>query len=130
MNELAGASAALASLIGLACWARTVPTRAWGGGATGTASSPSSKGASLRAWAVALATLVLQALAATAAAGPAAGLALVIASWMVLGWLLVLAMNQWPVASPRWARRLGALGGAGCVLVPAWQLLRAWGVAA
>ena len=30
MNELLGLAAALASLVALACWARTVPTRAWG----------------------------------------------------------------------------------------------------
>lgn len=123
MNELIGASAALASLIALTRWARTVPTRAWGDG------TPPTTAASRHAWAVVLATLVLQALAATAAAGLAAGLALVVAAWMVLGWLLVLAMNQWPTASLRWSNLLGALGGAGCVLALAWQFLRAWGVA-
>lgn len=123
MNELIGASAALASLMALTHWARTVPTRAWGDGAApGTATFRST-------WAMVLATLVLQALAATAAAGLAAGLALVVAAWMVLGWLLVLAMNQWPAASLRWGRRLGALGGAGCVLALAWQLVRGWGAA-
>lgn len=75
-----------------------------------------------------LATLVLQALAATAAAGLAAGLALVVAAWMVLGWLLVLAMNQWPAGSLRWGHRLGALGGAGCLLALAWQLLPVGGL--
>lgn len=118
MNELIGASAALASLIALTRWARTVPTRAWGDGtAPGTA-------ASRRTWAVVMATLVLQTLAATAAAGLTAGLALVVAAWMVLGWLLVLAMNQWPAASLRWGPRLGALGCTGCLLALAWQLLR------
>lgn len=121
MNELIGASAALASLIALTSWARAVPTRAWGDGSTPTTA------ASRRARAMALATLVLQALAATAATGLAAGLALVVAAWMVLGWLLVLAMNQWPAASLRWGRRLGALGGVGCVLALAGQLLRVWG---
>ncbi|PTT20035.1 hypothetical protein DBR12_10700 [Acidovorax sp. HMWF029] len=123
MNELIGASAALASLIALTRWARTVPTRAWGDG------SPPATAASRRTWAVVLATLALQALAATAAAGLAAGLALVVAAWMALGWLLVLAMNQWPAASLRWGRRLGALGGAGCLLALAWQLVRWWGAA-
>lgn len=123
MNELIGASAALASLIALTRWARTVPTRAWGDG------TPPAAAASRRAWAVVLATLVLQALAATAAAGLAAGLALVVAAWMVLGWLLVLAMNQWPASSLRWGHRLGALGGTGCLLALAWQLLRAGGLA-
>lgn len=122
MNELIGASAALASLVGLTCWARTVPTRAWGDG------TPPATAASRRAWAVVLATVVLQALAAITAAGLAAGLALVMAAWMVLGWLLVLAMNQWPAASLRWGHRLGALGGAGCVLALAWQFLRAGGL--
>ena len=115
MNEITGLCAALASLMALTTWARTVPTRAWGDGTA----------APWRAGAVALATLVLQALAATTAAGLAAGLALVVAAWMVLGWLLVLAMNQWPATSLPWARRLGALGAAGCVLALAWQLVRA-----
>jgi hypothetical protein len=121
MNELIGASAALASLIALTGWARAVPTRAWG---EGTSPAPS------RTWAAALGTLMLQALAATAVAGLAAGLALVIASWMVLGWLLVLAMNLWPQASLRWAWRLGALGCTGCVLALVGQLLRTMGAAA
>ena len=111
MNELIGASAALASLIALTRWARTVPTRAWGDG------TPPATAASRRAWAVVVATVVLQALAATAAAGPAAGLALVV------------AMNQWPASSLRWGHRLGALGGTGCLLALAWQLLRAGGLA-
>ena len=110
MNELIGASAALASLIALTRWARTVPTRAWGDG------TPPATAASRRAWAVVLATVVLQALAATAAAGLAAGLALVMAAWMVLGWLLVLAMNQWPTPTRLWAPRLGGLGVGGCAL--------------
>lgn len=114
MNELASLCAALASLTALTCWARTVPTRAWG---DGTAAYP-------RAWAVALTTLALQAGAALSAAGLAAGLALVVAAWMVLGWLLVLAMNHWPAASLRWGRRLGALGGAGCLLALAWHILQ------
>jgi hypothetical protein len=118
MNELISASAALASLIGLSCWARTVPTRAWGDGAPPTAPS-----ALPRAWAVALATIALQSIAAIDASGLTAGLALVAASWMVLGWLLVLAMNQWPAATLAWARRLGALGAAGCVLALASQWL-------
>ncbi|KQO19697.1 hypothetical protein [Acidovorax sp. Leaf78] len=112
MNEFTGLCAAVASLMALTCWARSVPTRTWGDG------SPAPR----RAWAVALATVVLQILTATAAAGLAAGVALVVAAWMVLGWLLVLAMNQWPTASLQWARRLGALGGAGCVLALAWHL--------
>ena len=119
MNELISASAALASLIGLSCWARAVPTRAWGDGALTT-----SRAALPRAWAVVLATVALQSIAAVAAAGLTAGLALVVAAWMVLGWLLVLAMNQWPATSLPWARRLGMLGGAGCVLALAWQCLQ------
>ena len=128
MNELAGASVALASLIGLACWARTVPTRAWGDGASTCPSHCAPHRVPLRAWAVTLATFALQVLAATATSGLAARVALVIASWMVLGWLLVLAMNQWPVASRLWAPRLGALGCASCVLVLSWQFLGAWAV--
>ena len=124
MNELIAACAALASLIALTRWARAVPTRAWGDGIGGTDQAPP---APLRAGAVAVGTLLLQSSAATAATGLAAGLALVAASWMVLGWLLVLAMNQWPAASLPWAQRLGALGGAGCVLALAWELVRAGG---
>jgi hypothetical protein len=113
-EELVGASAALASLIGLSHWARAVPTRAWGDGTPGRT----------RAWAIALGTLVLQGMAAVAAAGPTAGVALVIAAWMALGWLLVLAMNLWPEAALRWAQRLGVVGGTGCVVALGWLLLR------
>ena len=112
--ELIGTCAALASLIGLTCWAQAVPTRAWGDGSTGPA----------QAWAVALGALALQTVAAVAAAGPTAGVALVIAAWMALGWLLVMAMNLWPQAALRWARRVGALGGAGCVMALGWLLVR------
>lgn len=115
MNELFSASAALASLLGLAVWAGAVPTRAWDDGA------PANH---RRAVAVALGTLVLQSATAVAAAGMAAGLALVLAAWMVLGWLLVLAMNQWPATSRRWAWRLGAAGCGGCMLALAWPFLR------
>ncbi len=113
-EELIGASAALASLIGLSHWARSVPTRAWGDG------TPDR----IRAWAIALGTMVLQGMAAVTAAGPTAGVALVIAAWMALGWLLVLAMNMWPQAALRWVLRLGALGGAGCVVALGWLLVR------
>jgi hypothetical protein len=65
---------------------------------------------------VVLGTLLLQTAAATVAVGWAAGIALVLAAWMALGWLLVLAMNQWPQASLRWAPRLGSAGGCVCVL--------------
>ena len=114
MNELFSASAALASLLGLALWAGAVPTRAWGDGA------PANH---RHAKAVALGTLALQSAAAVSADGLAAGLVLVLAAWMVLGWLLVLAMNQWPAASRRWAWRLGAAGCVGCVLALAWPHL-------
>lgn len=113
-EELIGASAALASLVGLSHWARSVPTRAWGDG------TPDR----IRAWAIALGTMVLQGVAAVTAAGLTAGVALVIAAWMALGWLLVLAMNLWPQAALRWAWRLGALGGAGCVVALGWLLVR------
>ena len=107
--DLVCASAALASLLGLSHWAQAVPTRAWGDGAQ----APSSP-ARPRTFAAVSATLGLQTAAAVAAAGPAAGVALVLAAWMALGWLLVLGMNQWPRAARRWAVRLGALGCAGC----------------
>ncbi|MCU4121303.1 hypothetical protein [Variovorax sp. N23] len=115
MNELVSASVALASLHALALWARTASTRAWGDGA------PASH---RRAWAVALGTVALQGMAAVATTGIAAGLALVLASWMLLGWLLVLSMNQWPAGTLRWAPRLGAAGCAGCALALAWALLQ------
>lgn len=114
--ELMAASAALASLMALTHWAQCVATRAWGDGVQGLARK--------RAWATALVTLVLQTVTAVAAAGHAAGAALVVSAWMVLGWLLVLAMNHWPAASLRWGRRLGALGGAGCLLALAWHILQ------
>lgn len=106
--ELMAASAALASLTALAHWAQCAATRAWGDGLQGLARR--------RAWATALGTLVLQTATAVAAAGPAAGVALVVSAWMGLGWLLVLGMNQWPMAAQRWAMRLGALGCAACVV--------------
>ena len=93
--DLVCASAALASLLGLGHWAQAVPTRAWGDGAQAPSSPARPR-------------------TAGAAAGPAAGVALVLAAWMALGWLLVLGMNQWPRAARRWAVRLGALGCAGC----------------
>ena len=97
MNELLGLAAALASLVALACWARTVPTRAWG-------DDTPTGAARWRAKAVALGTLLLQTTTASLAAGWVAGVA------------LVLAMNLWPQASQRWALRLGGLGLGGCVL--------------
>lgn len=121
MNELLGAAAALASLIALTHWARAVSTRAWGSAAAPSPASPQ------RAWAVVLGTLLLQTVAATMAAGWAAGIALVLAAWMVLGWLLVLAMNHWPQASLRWAPRLGWAGGGICVLALGVQGLRMGG---
>jgi hypothetical protein len=115
MNELASANVALASLLALSLWARTAPTRAWGD-----AASASHR----RAWAMALGTLALQGMAAVANVGIAAGLTLVLASWMLLGWLLVLSMNQWPAGTLRWAPRLGAGGCMGCALTLAWALLQ------
>ncbi|MCW5259392.1 hypothetical protein D5045_03575 [Verminephrobacter eiseniae] len=117
MNELLGGSAALTSLVALTHWARTVPTRAWGNGA------PDARRARPRAWAVALATVLLQTAAATVATGWAAGVALVPASWMVLGWLLAQSMNQWPGPSLRWAWRLGLASGGVCVLALALHVL-------
>jgi hypothetical protein len=116
MNELFSASAALASLLGLSLWSGTVPTRAWGDGA------PANH---RRTVAVSLGILALQSAAAVVAGGLAAGLALVLAAWMVLGWLLVLAMNQWPSASRQWAWRLGAVGCLGCLLALAWPFFQA-----
>lgn len=107
MNELLCAAAALASLLGLTHWARGVPTRAWGDVACAS---------TLRSWTVVLGTLLLQTAAATAASGWTAGIAQVLAAWMVLGWLLVLAMNQWPQVSLRWAMRVGWAAGGVCVL--------------
>lgn len=114
MNEWQGAAAAsaaaLASLVGLSVWARAVPTRAWGEGRAGV----STVNATSRAWGVALCTLLLQTVTVILALGWAAGLAVVLAAWMLSGWLLVLAMNQWPRATLRWARRLGWAGAGLC----------------
>lgn len=107
MNALLLAGCAvLASLLPLAWWARAVQTRAWGGAAM----DPRA------AWAAALISLALQGVAASRALGTAGGLALVVSAWMALGWLLALAMNQWPKASRRAALALGAAGMAGCAL--------------
>ncbi|WP_235516162.1 hypothetical protein [Acidovorax sp. Root219] len=108
-DTLALACTAAACLLALVHWAQATATRAWGDVLAG---PPTQR----KAWGLALATLALQASAATMAAGPAAGIAIALASWMVLGWGLVLAMNQWPKGSLRWARRIGAVGWAGCVL--------------
>ncbi len=115
MNAFAGASAALASLLALALCARLAPTRAWGERASAS---------HRRTWAGALGAVALQGTAAMATAGIAAGLALVLGSWMLLGWLLVLSMNQWPAGTLRWAPRLGVAGCAGCALALAWALLQ------
>lgn len=98
--------AVLASLLPLVAWAHAVPTRAWGDAAMGRRA----------AWAIALASLVLQAAAADIALGAAGAVALVASAWMALGWLLVLAMNQWPAASRRVALALGLGGLGGCGL--------------
>lgn len=110
MNDLLCAASALSSLLALTHWARAVPTRAWGDAAAPGAASPP------RALGVVLGTLLLQTTAAVVAAGWAAGFALVLAAWMGLGWLLVLAMNHWPQATLRWAPRLGWVGGGICAL--------------
>ncbi|MBS7776767.1 hypothetical protein [Acidovorax sp. CCYZU-2555] len=108
-HALALACAAAACLLALVRWAQATSTRSWGDASAG--SQPQRK-----AWCLALGTLALQTTAASAIAGPAAGIAIALASWMVLGWSLVLAMNQWPQGSLLWARRIGIAGWAGCVL--------------
>ena len=109
MSTLGVVCATAACLLALVRWARAVSTRAWGDGVPGERGQQG-------AWVFALATLALQGATATVAAGPAAGVTIALASWMVLGWALVLAMNQWPQGSLRWARRAGIAGWAGCVL--------------
>ncbi|MDA8448337.1 hypothetical protein M4R23_01200 [Acidovorax sp. GBBC 3332] len=84
-----------------------MPTRAWGDGA----GSHLQRCSTLAALCL---VLVLQGMSAGVAAGAAAGAALVPAAWMVAGWGMTLAMNQWPEHSLRWARRLGAAGLLGC----------------
>ena len=121
MNDLLCAASALSSLLPLTHWARAVPTRAWGDAAAPSAPSPQ------RAWGLVLGTLLLQTAAAVVAAGWAAGFALVLAAWMGLGWLLVLAMNHWPQASLRWAPRLGWAGTSVCALALGVQVLRLGG---
>ncbi len=109
MNAWLAGCAALAALAGLQAWAHAVPTRAWGDGAASAA-------ARRRALAAVVLTLALQGAATGAAFGPAAAAACIPASWMVMGWGLTLAMNQWPHGSRRWAGRLGMAGIAGGVL--------------
>ncbi|AVS89575.1 hypothetical protein C8238_16165 [Paracidovorax avenae] len=108
MNAFLLGSAVLASLAGLCLWARAVPTRAWGDGA----GSHLQRRGTLAAVCLVLA---LQGMSAGVAAGAAAAAALVPAAWMVAGWGLTLAMNQWPEHSLRRARWLGAVGLLGCV---------------
>ena len=98
--------AVLASLYPVALWARATATRAWGDATVGL--TP--------ALAAAAGALALQCGAAIAAQGPAGGVALVVAGWMGLGWLQVLAMNQWPRATLRAAQALGMAGLGGCAL--------------
>ncbi len=107
MNAFLLGSAVLASLAGLCLWARAVPTRAWGDGA----GSASQRRGTLAAVCLVLA---LQGTSAGMAAGAAAAAALVPAAWMVAGWGLTQAMNQWPEHSLRWARWLGTAGLLGC----------------
>lgn len=120
MNDLLCAASALASLLALTCWARAASTRAWGGAVHPMPASPQ------RSWGVVLGTLLLQMAAAIMAVGWAAGIAMVVAAWMVLGWLLVLAMNHWPQASLRWAPRLGGVGALACALAVCAQSLGVW----
>ncbi|MFN9475263.1 hypothetical protein [Acidovorax sp.] len=108
-DTLALACAAAACLLALVRWAQATDTRAWG-------DAPAGPQAQRKAWGLALATLALQCAAATVATGIAAGVAIAVASWMVLGWGLVLAMNLWPEGCLRWARRIGIAGWAGCAL--------------
>lgn len=103
--------AVLASLYPLVLWARATDTRAWGEATVGRT----------RVRAVAAGALALQLMAAITAQGPAGGIALVMAGWMGLGWLLVLAMNQWPTPSLRAAQVLGTAGLCGCALGLAWR---------
>ncbi|BFO57168.1 hypothetical protein [Acidovorax sacchari] len=107
MNAFLVGCAVLASLAGLCLWARAVPTRAWGDGA----GSHRQRRGTLAAICL---VLTLQGMAAGVAAGAASAAALVPAAWMVAGWGLTLAMNQWPEHCLRWARRLGAAGLLGC----------------
>jgi len=98
--------AVLASLYPLAIWGRASDTRAWGDATFSRA----------RARIASAGALALQCGAAIAAQGPAGGVALVVAGWMGLGWLQVLAMNQWPRATLRAAQALGMAGLGGCAL--------------
>lgn len=111
MDDFARLSIALASLLGLACWARSTTTRAWGEPAEGR----------MAVWA----TLLLQVSTALVTGPWEAGAALIAAAWMLLGAALVLAMNQWPVPAHRWAARLGWLGASGCLAVLATALQHA-----
>ncbi len=109
MNELLAMCAALASLTALCALAQTTPTRAWG--------EPTSGRLLRLAWFKLGGTLLLQLIVLTFTAGWVAAMLITLSSWMLLGWVLVLLMNQWPSASMRWGRRLGLIGMLGVLSV-------------
>lgn len=55
--------------------------------------------------------------AAVMASGWAGGLFVVTAAWMVLGWLFVMDLNQWPQVVQRTAGRWGVGAIAACVVM-------------
>ena len=107
MSAVAAAAAVLGTGMGLAYWARTVPTRALGEGAAALGDH--------RASAAIAPLLVLQCGAAAHAVGPAAGLAAVACGWMVGGALFTLALNRWPRPTVAVAQIVGASGLLVCV---------------
>lgn len=98
MNEAAALLAACATLAGLAAWSRAVATRALGEPPAGSRKA---------AWRVIVPLVALQLACAIAAAGPAAGIALVACAWSLLGWPYGMALNAWPARTLLWARRCG-----------------------
>jgi hypothetical protein len=109
-------STVLASLLGLSAWARASSTRAWG--------EPASAQRVYLLRMAAWSTVLLQGCAALVTGQWVDAIALVAGAWMVLGGALVLAMNQWPAATHRWAPRLGGLGVVGCAVVLVATLLQ------
>lgn len=103
-DGLIASFAVLASLWPLQLWARATATRAWGEGTV----------AHWHTGAIAAAIAALQSITLIRELGTAGGLAVVLSGWMVTGWLLVLAMNQWPRKSLYLAGWLGWIGAAVC----------------
>jgi hypothetical protein len=112
VNALIAALAAGASVAGLSIWSAAVATRALG------------EPRRARAHALAEIALLLsvQLACAIAAAGAAAGFAIVACAWMTLGWPFGMALNAWPASTLVWSRRGGWAALAAAVLLTVFRL--------